>query len=167
MRRPEIRLGALCLLLAASCASKLPQIESGASLRRGRTYAYGYAEVSGASELQIWLKNGGKNFKYEESWIGIPFRTKEILFAFDIAPGAWNLNSVSVKSGGQFYVTMIEENVVIQPGKGHYLGRFTVSGTDTKLENFPGGEGKGEVDRMMRKEYPSLDPDETVVISAP
>src|SRR5689334_6491993 len=108
MMRPGIRAGALCLLLAASCASKLPQLESGAPLGRGRTYAYGYAEVSGASELQIWLKNGGKNFKYQESWIGLPFRTKQILFAFDVPPGDWNLNSVSVKSGSQYYMTMIE-----------------------------------------------------------
>jgi len=28
MMRPGIRAGALCLLLAASCASKLPQLES-------------------------------------------------------------------------------------------------------------------------------------------
>jgi hypothetical protein len=146
--------------LLIGCAAGLKEINA----PDRNTYVYGYAEVTGASQFQIHLKNEAshKRFSYSKNWMSVPFSTKEILFAFEIDPGKWQLESIVVSKGGQAVIpTGPRHTFEVVEGKGNYLG--TIKGSVNPFEaivgvdNFRRTEDKAAVDEQMGSKFPTFD----------
>jgi hypothetical protein len=129
-------------------------------------FIYGKAKikVGGSSGFSITFKNAGtgKYFNYDKTWFGVPFKSNELLFAFEIPEGKWNLYNMVVKKGGGSLVTVIDRDVNISGGKGYYLGNFEVTenhfqpqigmmGEPTKVT-----QEKNEVDEEMKNDFPEF-----------
>jgi hypothetical protein len=152
----------------AGCATSLKQVKSTSQ----NTYVYGYAEITGASKFQINLKDveTNKRFSYSKSWMNVPFMTKEILFAFNIEPGRWQLESVIASKGGQMVIPSANRYVFeVMDGKGNFMGKIksTVNPFDAiiNVDNSLKVEIKSEVDGLMGNEFPDFDSTSTTIIN--
>jgi hypothetical protein len=154
-------------LLLAGCASSLKEIDSPDK----STYVYGYAEISGATRFQVNLKNmaNGTRYSYTKGWMGLPFSTKKLLFAFQVDPGKWELESIVASKGGQMAVpTGPKYAFEVSEGKGNFMGliRGTINPFDaiTRVDDSQRADSKTEVDAKMGEEFPKFDTTATVLI---
>ena len=136
-----------------------------------KTYVYGFAEIDGASKFQINLKNveTNKRYTFTKKWLSVPFMTKEILFAFQVDPGKWRLESVIATKGGQTVIpTGPQYTFEVFEGKGNYMGRIKTTinpfAPIFNAENNLSAENKTEIDEKMGGEFPNFDASSTVLI---
>jgi hypothetical protein len=101
--------------------------------------------------------------------MNVPFMTKEILFAFDIEPGKWQLESVIASKGGQMVIPSGNRYLFeVVDGKGNFMGKIksTINPFESliNVNNNQKSEIKSEVDGLMGNEFPDFDTTTTVII---